>query len=103
MWKDTQSLPDMGGRAVSLLTMTSREESAALEHLTRLLASDISKAPDEELADGIREAELAFAHSPEWTGRLVAEMKRRGVSWSELQKLTGVPQSTLGRRAKDFL
>ncbi len=93
----------MGGRAANLHPVTSREESAALEHLIKLLASDISKAPDNEIADGIREAELAFDKAPAWVGRLVAEMKRRGASWSELQKMTGVPDSTLARRAKDFL
>ncbi|QJY46632.1 hypothetical protein [Pseudonocardia broussonetiae] len=82
--------------------MTSREETAALKNLTDLLASDLSKVENEEIAAGIREAEMLFARSPQWSGRLVAEMKRRGVSWSELAKMTDVPQSTLGRRARDY-
>jgi hypothetical protein len=82
--------------------VTSREESAALEHLIRLLASDLSKADLDEITDGIREAEMTTDRGPIWSGKLVAELRRRGVSWSRLVELTGVPQTTLVRRVQDF-
>lgn len=72
-------------------------------NLQELLARDLSKVDEEELVAGIRDAELAFRKSQEWSGRLVAEMKRRDVSWSQLVALTGVAQTTLTRRARDFL
>lgn len=81
--------------------MTSREESAALEHLIRLLASDLSKADLDEIAAGIREAEMTTDRSPIWSGKLTAELRRRNVPWSRLVDLTGVPQTTLVRRVQD--
>lgn len=72
-------------------------------NLAELLASDISTAPDETVVAGILEAKMAAARAPEWTGELVAELKRRGFSWSQLVKLTGVPQTTLARQARPYL
>ena len=82
--------------------MTSREESAALEHLNELSASDLSKVPDEDLVTGVCNAEMAIERAPAWSGRFIAELKRRH-SWSELVKLTGLPQTTLHRRAQPYL
>lgn len=72
-------------------------------NLQELLARDLSKVDAEELVAGIRDAELTYRKSQEWSGRLVAEMKRRDVSWSQLVALTGVAQTTLTRRARDYL
>lgn len=77
-----------------------------MSHLQELLASDLSKASADELADGVRESELLFDQAQVWTGRLIAELRRRGdhvpPSWAELSKLTGVPPTTLRNRVATF-
>jgi hypothetical protein len=82
--------------------VTSREESAALSQLNELSATDLSKVSDEELLAGVRTSEMAFERSPLWSGRFIAELKRRH-SWSEIVKMTGLPQTTLHRRAQPYL
>ncbi|MBW0090511.1 hypothetical protein I4I73_21340 [Pseudonocardia sp. KRD-184] len=80
--------------------MTSREESEALMNLQELLARDLSKVSLDELYQGIKESELVFDQAQVWTGRLVAEVRRRpNVSWSKVEEATGVPKATLDRRA----
>jgi hypothetical protein len=89
--------------------VTSREEQNALIDLQKLLASDLSKADRDTLIQGVRDSELVFDEAQTWTGRLVAELRRRSaesgdeLSWPQLEKLTGVPKGTLIRRAKPFL
>lgn len=78
--------------------MTSREESAALIDLRELLASDLSKLPPEKLAEGVRAAELVFDEAQRWSGRLIAELRRRDMSWSEVSELTDVAPTTLRNR-----
>lgn len=63
-------------------------------------ASDLSKATAEQLFAGIRESELVYDSAQEWTGRLVAEARRRGIPWSQLTGETKVPKATLDRRAE---
>ena len=75
-----------------------REETAALEHLRRLLAEDLSKVKPEELAQGVREGELLFDESQQWVGRLVAELRRRNLSWADIHRLTGLAPTTLRNR-----
>jgi hypothetical protein len=84
--------------------VTSREEQNALIDLQKLLASDLSRADQETLIDGVRSAELAFDKAQEWSGRLVAALKQHhGLSWPALERLTDVPKGTLIRRAQPFL
>lgn len=84
--------------------VTSREEQNALNDLQELLASDLSKASQERLIEGVQHAELVFDEAQKWSGRLVAELKRRGdLSWPALARLTGVSKGTLIRRAQPFL
>lgn len=83
--------------------VTSSEEQRALTGLSELLAKDLSKADLDELAEGIRQAELLGDAAPDWSGRLIAALHRRGVSWSEIVKLTGVRQTTAWRRAEPFM
>ncbi|MGL5910937.1 MAG: hypothetical protein ACRCZP_13095 [Phycicoccus sp.] len=81
--------------------MTSREGRTALEDLRKLLASDLSTADPERLAAGVRAAELLFDEAQHWSGRLIAEMRRREdppSSWAKLSQLTGVPPTTLRNR-----
>ncbi len=77
-----------------------------MDHLRKLLAGDLSKATPEELADGVREAELLFDKAQLWSGRLITELRGRGgdtpTSWGELNKLTGVGSSTLRYRVATF-
>lgn len=80
--------------------MTSREENSALEDLQKLLTRDLSKEDLDALFKGIRDAELVFDSAQEWTGRLVAEVRRRDVPWSKLEEETGVPKATLDRRSE---
>lgn len=71
-----------------------------MRNLQELLASDLSKADLEELYQGIKESELVFDQAQKWTGRLVAEVRRRpDVSWAKVVEATGVPKATLDRRA----
>lgn len=83
-------------------TVTSREGRAALEDLRQLLASDLSKADVDRLVAGVRQAELLFDEAQQWSGRLVAELRRRDdprtASWSLLSRLTDVPPTTLRNR-----
>lgn len=69
-------------------------------NLADLLAKDLTTVDPEELAAGIRDAELTGDQAPEWSGRLIAELRRRNVSWSTIVKLTGLPQTTVWRRAE---
>lgn len=81
--------------------MTSREGRDALDDLRELLASDISKATVERLAAGVRAAELLFDEAQQWSGRLIAELRRREeppASWAQLSRLTGLPPTTLRNR-----
>jgi hypothetical protein len=80
-----------------------RAEVEALERATALQNDDLSRLSDEELAQGIRDAELVMDRAPTWTGHLVAGMRAQQLSWSQIVKLTGVPQSTLCHRARPFL
>lgn len=82
--------------------MTSREESRALQHLINLLAGDLSKADIAEIVAGVQEAEMTAERGPQWSGRLIAELRRRNLSWGELVRLTGLPQTTLVRRAQPY-
>lgn len=83
--------------------MTSREEQTALTGLTRLLASDLSKASDEDLIAGIRQAETVNEAAPEWSGRFLAALHHAGKSWPQIARLTGIKQTTAYRRAQKYL
>lgn len=84
--------------------MTSREENTALQNLTDLLASDLAEADEETLIAGVRDAEWMSDQAPKWSGKLIAELKRRGnLSWPAMERATGVSKGTLIRRAKPYL
>lgn len=72
-----------------------------MQNLTDLLASDLTEQDTETLVAGVRDAEHQADRAIEWSGRLVAELKSR-MSWSELVKVTGMPQTTLHNRARPF-
>lgn len=83
--------------------MTSREEREALINLEKRLTGDLSQLTNEDLASLALDAELVTEKGPEWSGRLIALMKRRGLSWTDIVKLTGIPQTTLFRRAQPYM
>lgn len=85
--------------------MTSGEEQRALIHLAELLKRDLSKVDRKTIIEGIREVELLEDTQAllAWSGRLIAALHRDGASWSEVVKLTGLPQTTAYRRAQPYL
>lgn len=83
--------------------MPSREETTALQNLTDLLASDLTKADLETLIAGVRDAEAAFDNAQRWSGQLIVEIRQRfDLSWPAMSRLTGVPHPTLIRRAQQY-
>lgn len=82
--------------------VTSPEESP-LEDLARLSRSDLKTQPTERLLTGVRDAEVAIRSGREWSGQFIAELRSRDIPWSELVKLTGIPQTTLWHRAQKYL
>lgn len=68
-----------------------------------LLAQDLTEVDREELVRGIKDAELIADAAPQWSGRLIAMLHRKGASWSEIVKLTGLTQTTAYRRATDYM
>jgi hypothetical protein len=84
--------------------VTSREESRALSNLAALLARDLSRVDPDELAQGIKDAELAGDQAPQWSGRLIAALHVHGKkSWSQISNMTGLSQTTAFRRARPFM
>lgn len=69
-----------------------------MSHVRELLARDLSKVEVDEIADGVREGELLFDESQQWVGRLVAELRRRGFSWADCSRITGLAPTTLRNR-----
>lgn len=74
-----------------------------MTHLAALLARDLSAVDPLQLAQGVKDAELAGGQAPEWSGRLLAALHAQLKSWSQVAVLTGVSQTTAFRRAKPFM
>jgi hypothetical protein len=74
-----------------------------MQDVIDLALGDLSVAEQEQLVAGVIWAEAAARGGAEWSGRLIAELRRRGVSWSRLVTLTGIPQTTLFRHAQPYL
>lgn len=88
----------------SLATVaSSSEDEAALRNLARLSGGDLSSVDVDDLVLGARQAEYIRDRAPEISGRLLAELHRRGHSWPEIAKMTGIPQTTVFRRADPYL
>lgn len=65
---------------------------------------DISRLSDDELVAAIRRAEEERRAGRERTGRLLAELHRRGrLSWPAIARLTGIRQTTAYDLAQPFL
>jgi hypothetical protein len=74
-----------------------------MQDVIDLALSDLSTADQERLVAGVTWAESAARSGADWSGRMIAELRRRGLSWSQLVVLTGVPQTTLYRHARPYL
>lgn len=77
--------------------MTSREERILLSNLAELMSSDLSAASTEDLLAGVRDAEATADRAIDWSGQLLAQLKER-MSWTDLVKATGMPQTTMHQR-----
>ncbi|HXV91787.1 MAG TPA: hypothetical protein VD813_00705 [Pseudonocardia sp.] len=49
---------------------------------------------DEELNEAARLVGSLSRETPQRAGRLIAELRRRSVSWSRIVEITGIPQTT---------
>ena len=63
-----------------------------LEALNRLLATDLTGATVEELAEYFRQVEAVETTAK---GKAIAAMRATGASWRTIAKITGKPQSTI--------
>lgn len=68
-------------------------------NLADLLAKDLRTVDTDELIAGVQDAERTGNEVLGWSSKLVRELRDRGIPWSALVKATGVPQTTLWRRA----
>ena len=65
---------------------------------------DLTRLTDDELVAAIQRSEEARRLGRERTGRLLAELHRRGrLSWPAIARLTGVRQTTAYELAQPFL
>jgi hypothetical protein len=74
-----------------------------LANLARLLAEDLSSLNEDDLVVGAQQAEQIRDRAPEYSGKLLAELHRRGHSWPQIARITGISQSTAFRRADPYL
>lgn len=70
-----------------------------MKNLADLLAKDLKSVDTDELLAGVRDAETTGDQILGWSSQLIQELRNRGISWSVLVRLTGIPQTTLWRRA----
>jgi hypothetical protein len=71
--------------------------------LARLLSVGLSSLGEADLIKGAQLAEELRVSSVEYSGRILAELHRRGHSWPQIARMTGISQSTCFRRADPFL
>ena len=78
-------------------------DAQALAELATLLSADLAILEEQDLAAGARRAEAVRDAPRRASGRLLAELHRRGHSWPQIARLTGLTQGTVWRRADPFL
>jgi hypothetical protein len=74
-----------------------------LDDLARRLAGPVGGLSDGELIVAVRQAEQIRAASRERTGRLLAELHTRGLSWPRIARETGIRQTTAYDWAQPYL
>ena len=82
---------------------TDAEIVSALRALAAALHSGLSEVDTDDLVSGAQHSERLRAETPGLTGRLLAELHRRGHSWPVIARMTGISQSTAFRRADPYL
>lgn len=70
-----------------------------MEDLLRLLARDPMTVAPADLAAGVRAITAVTEHRQDWSGRLIAAMRRHGMTWDEIEETTGIPVGTAHRWA----
>lgn len=65
-----------------------------LSDVTRLLAAPVSGLSQDGLIEAVGESEKIRLAARERTGRLLAELHSRGLSWPAIAKATGMRQTT---------
>lgn len=74
-----------------------------LHDLARRLAGPVGGLSDEELIAAVRQAEEIRAASRERTGRLLAALHARGLSWPRIARDTGIRQTTAYEWAQPYM
>lgn len=74
-----------------------------LDRLARLLGEPVDGLSVEDLLAAVRQAESVRAASRERTGRLLAVLHSRGLSWPAIARATGIRQTTAYDWAKPYL
>jgi hypothetical protein len=70
----------------------------------RLIAAEITRLTDDELVAAIHDSEELRRVGRERTGRLLAELHRRGrLSWPAIARRTGIRQTTAYELAEPYL
>lgn len=77
---------------------------AASDDPSLLSAAEVAGLSDEELVAAIQRSEETRREGRERSGRLLAELHRRGrLSWPHIARVTGVRQTTAYELAQPFL
>jgi hypothetical protein len=66
----------------------------SLDEVLRLLTGPVDGLTDDEVIEAVKEAERIRSASRERTGRLLAELNARGLSWPAIARVTGIKQTT---------
>jgi len=64
---------------------------------------DLTALSEDELIEAAQRVEKIRDDTLRWSGRVLAELHSRGLSWPAIARLTGITQSTAHRRAQDYL
>ncbi len=81
------------------------DDAQRLAELARLLSADVAALTEDELVKAARLSDELRRTTPERTGRLVAELHRRGKvwTWPVIARETSIPQTTVYEAARAFL
>jgi len=74
-----------------------------LDALARLLTAPVGDMSDDDLRSAVQQSERIREASRRRTGRLLAEMHSRGMSWPAIARTTGIRQTTAYDWARIYL
>jgi hypothetical protein len=75
----------------------------SLDEVLRSLAGPVDRLTDDEVIEAVQAAERIRSASRERTGRLLAELNARGLSWPAIARATGIRQTTAYDWARPYL